>query len=108
MFKVTIKLDRDKVEEQNLDYDKVMKLVDQVYDRPEIIKTGEGRYTGITSSQELASFGVAMLTLERTDWFFDLISEWYMDDDKGGREDIKAGKLAWDARHQKSGVINGQ
>lgn len=68
MFKVTIKLDREKVEEQNLDYDKVMALVDQVYDRPEIIKTGEGRYTGITSSKELASFGVAMLTLERTDW----------------------------------------
>ena len=101
MFKVTIKLDRKKVDEQNLDYDKVMALVDRVYNRPEIIKTGEGCYTGITSSNELASFGVAMLTLEKTDWFFELVSEWYMDDDEGGREDIKAGKLAWDARHQK-------
>lgn len=108
MFKVTIKLDREKIDEQNLDYDKVMALVDHVYDRPEIIKTGEGRYTGITSPKELASFGVAMLTLERTAWFFDLVSEWYMDDDEGGREDIKAGKLAWDARHKKSGVINGE
>lgn len=102
MFKVTIKLDREKVEEQNLDYDKVMALVDRVYDRPEIIKTGEGCYTGITSSNELASFGVAMLTLERTDWFFELVSEWYMyNEKKGKREDIKAGKLAWDARNQK-------
>lgn len=101
MFKVTIKLDREKVEERNFDYDKVMALVDRVYNRPEIIKTGEGCYTGITSSQELASFGIAMLTLEENDWFMELVSEWYMDDEDGVREDIKATKLAWDARHQK-------
>lgn len=68
----------------------------------EVTKTGEGCYIGITSSNELASFGVAMLTLEKTDWFFELVSEWYMYNEKTGkREDIKAGKLAWDARHQK-------
>ena len=101
MFEAEIKLNRELLQERNLDYNKVMAYIDKCYDEPHIQKVSDGHYIGVSHKDEFAEFGVALLTIEKNDWLLEVIDEWYFNDLKTGeKEDVLQSKRKWDERHQ--------
>lgn len=100
MFEAEIKLNRKKLEERNLDYNKVMAYIDKCYDEPHIQKVSDGHYIGVSHKDEFAEFGVALLTIEKNDWLLEVIDEWYQTNlNKGTKTDVLQSKKEWDKKH---------
>lgn len=102
MYHVEIVLDRKKIEKKNLNYNELMDYIDYVYDFPEIIKTGEGKFDGISCERELGVFGNANIQIEKDKELFSVLKKWIMWDDHGDKEDIIASKLRWERSHGRS------
>ena len=62
MFEEIIEFDRDKIEANNYDIDKINAYLDELHDVKEIRKKAEGHYVGTTCATELARFGAAIMT----------------------------------------------
>ena len=56
MFEEIIEFDRDKIEANNYDIDKINAYLDELHDVKEIRKKAEGHYVGTTCATELARF----------------------------------------------------
>ena len=76
MFEEIIEFDRDKIEANNYDIDKINAYLDELHDVKEIRKKAEGHYVGMTCSTELARFGAAIMACQESKWFRKIIKKW--------------------------------
>lgn len=82
MFEEIIKFDMRKVENKNLDIDKINDYLDEIHlSAPDITKKADGHYVGITTSTELAHFGNAIWALQCSKWFRDTVVKWELWED---------------------------
>lgn len=77
MFEEIIEFDMKKIDDMNLDIDKINAYLDEIHlCAPDITKKADGHYVGIDSPKELAHFGNAIWTLQCSKWFRDIIVKW--------------------------------
>lgn len=88
MFQEIIELDREALDRDNLDYNKITTYLDKIHDVPEIQKKADGHYVGVTCSTELAQFGNAIYALQCSEWFLKIVKRWELLEDGCEPEDI--------------------
>lgn len=88
MFEEIIEFDRDKIEANNYDIDKINAYLDELHDVKEIRKKAEGHYVGTTCATEFARFGAAIMTCQESKWFRKIIKKWELWENGQLEEDI--------------------
>ena len=77
MFEEIIEFDRDKIEANNYDIDKINAYLDELHDVKEIRKKAEGHYVG-----------AAIMTCQESKWFRKIIKKWELLENGQLEEDI--------------------